>query len=73
MENAASAGAVAVVNTASKNKLSAVDRQRNYVDCMSTAARQQQQHRNREQHGEARAKLTYQQRQLQRDRDREWH
>jgi hypothetical protein len=41
MENATSAGVTIVVNATSKNKLSTVDRQRNYVDFMSTIARQQ--------------------------------
>jgi hypothetical protein len=54
MENFAS-----TVNTASRNRLSTVERQRNYVDRMSTAARQQQRDRDRKQHGEARAQLTY--------------
>jgi len=50
MENIAFAGAAAVVNAASWNRLSTVDRQWNYVDRMSTAARQQQRDCNREQH-----------------------
>ncbi|CAK9862807.1 unnamed protein product [Sphagnum jensenii] len=49
------------------------DRQRNYLDHMSIAARQQQRNRNHEQHAEARAQLTNQQCQQQRDRDRERH
>jgi len=73
MENTASAGATAVVNAASWNKLSTVDCQRNYVDRMSTAAQQQQRDCDREQHVEARAQLTYQQRQQQQDRDHERH
>jgi hypothetical protein len=51
------------MNAASKNRLSTVDYQRNYVDHMSTAARQQQRDYNRKQHVKARALLTYQQRQ----------
>jgi hypothetical protein len=51
------------MNAASKNRLSVVDCQRNYLDHMSTAARQQQQDRDREQHAEARARLTDQERQ----------
>jgi hypothetical protein len=54
MENTASAGTAAVVNVASWNRLFTVDRWQNYVDRMSTAARQQQQDRNREQHQHAR-------------------
>jgi len=46
LQNAASAGAAVLVNAASMSKLSAVDRQRNYVDRMSTATRQQQQNHN---------------------------
>ncbi len=37
-----------------------VDRQWNYLDHMSTTARQQQRDHDREQHTEARARLTYQ-------------
>jgi hypothetical protein len=54
MENIAFAGAAAVVNAASWNRLSTVDRQWNYVDRMSTAARQQQRDCNCEQHQQAR-------------------
>jgi hypothetical protein len=50
MENIASV----VVHIASWNRLSIVDCQRNYVDRMSTVARQQQRDRNREQHQQAR-------------------
>ncbi len=49
------------------------DRQQNYLDHMSTAARQQQRDRDRKQHAEAHARLTDQQRQQQRDRNRERH
>jgi len=59
MENTTSVGIAAAMNAASWNRLSTVDRQRNYVDRMSTAARQQQQDFDREQHVEARAQLTY--------------
>jgi len=59
MENVVFAGAMTTVNATSRNRLSAVDRQRNYVDRMSTATRQQQRDRDREQHTEARAQLTY--------------
>ncbi len=55
------------------NRLSTIDRQRNYVDRMSTAARQQQRDCDRKQHVETRAQLTYQQRQQQRDYDCEQH
>ncbi len=58
LQNVASVGAAVVVNAASRNKLFAVDCQRNYLDRMSTAARQQQQDRDCEQHAEARARLT---------------
>jgi hypothetical protein len=63
LQNAASVGVAAVVNAASRNRLFAADRQRNYLDRMSTAARQQQQDRDREQHAEARARLINQERQ----------
>jgi hypothetical protein len=42
MENAAFVSVAVVVNAASWNRLFTVDYQRNYVDCMSTATRQQQ-------------------------------
>ncbi len=51
--------------------LLAADRQRNYLDHMSIAARQQQW--DHEQQVETRARLTNQQRQQQRYRDREQH
>ncbi len=51
--------------------LPAADCQRNYLDHMSTTARQQQW--DHEHHAETRAQLTNQQRQQQRDRDREQH
>jgi hypothetical protein len=41
LQNAASVGATAVVNAASRNRLFADDRQWNYVDRMSTTTRQQ--------------------------------
>jgi hypothetical protein len=71
LQNATSVGVAAVVNAASRNKLSAADRQRNYLDRMSTATQQQQQDRDREQHVEARARLINQERQQQRYRDRD--
>ncbi len=73
LQNAASIGDAAAMNTASRNRLSAVDRQRNYLDRMSTAAQQQQQDRDREQHAKAHARLIDQERQQQRDRNRERH
>ncbi|CAK9235077.1 unnamed protein product [Sphagnum jensenii] len=73
LQNAASVGDAVAMNTASRNRLSAADHQRNYLDRMSTAAQQQQQDRDREQHAEARARLIDQERQQQRDRDRERH
>jgi hypothetical protein len=57
LQTTASVGAAAAVNAASRNKLSVADRQRNYLDRMSTATQQQQQDRDREQHVEARARL----------------
>jgi hypothetical protein len=62
LQNAASVGATADVNATSKNRLSVVDRQQNYVDYMSTIARQQQRDHEHEQHVEARARLTNQER-----------
>jgi hypothetical protein len=62
LQNAASIGDTAAMNIASRNRLSAADRQRNYLDRMSIAAQQQQQDRNREQHAEARAWLIDQER-----------
>jgi hypothetical protein len=53
--------------------LPAANRQRNYLDHMSTVARQHQRDRNREQHAKARAQLTNQQRQQQRERNRKRH
>jgi hypothetical protein len=63
LQNVAYAGVTVVVNAASRNRLFAADRQRNYLDRMSTATRQQQRDRDRdcEQHVEARARLAYQQ------------
>jgi hypothetical protein len=63
LQNDASVGAAAAMNAASRNRLSVADRQWNYLDRMSTAARQQQQDRDREQHVEARAWLTDQEQQ----------
>jgi hypothetical protein len=40
LQNAASVGVAAVVNAASRNKLSTADHQRNYLDHMSIATRQ---------------------------------
>jgi hypothetical protein len=73
LQNAASIGDAAAMNTASRNRLSAVDCQRNYLDRMSTVTQQQQQDHDREQHAKARARLLDQERHQQRDRDREWH
>ncbi len=42
------------VDAASRNRLSTIGRQRNYVDRMSTAGRQHQRDRDRERHQQAR-------------------
>ncbi len=62
LQNAAFIGAAAAVNAASRNRLFATDCQRNYLDRMSTAARQQHQDHDREQHAEACARLIDQER-----------
>ncbi len=62
LQNVASVATAVVVNVVSKNRLSAADRQRNYLDHMSIAARQQQQDCDRKQHTEARARLADQER-----------
>ncbi|CAM6073182.1 unnamed protein product [Sphagnum tenellum] len=54
LQNAASVGAAAAVNAASRNRLYVVDRQRNYLDRMSTAAQQQQRDCDHERHRQAR-------------------
>ncbi len=56
-----------VVNVTFRNRLSAVDRQRNYLDRMSTATRQQQWDRDHERHAEACARLTDQERRRNRE------
>jgi len=67
LQNAATAGAVVAVNAASRNRLSAADRQQNYLDRMSTATRQQQWDRDYEHHTKACAQLTDQEWQQQRE------
>ncbi len=73
LQNAASIGDAAAMNAASRNRLFAADRQRNYLDRMSTAAQQQQWDRDCERHAKARARLIDQERHQQRDRNREQH
>ncbi len=73
LQNATSVGDAAAMNGASRNRLSTADRQRNYLDRMSTAAQQQQWDRDRERHAEARARLIDQEQQQQQDRNREQH
>jgi len=57
LQNATSVGVAVAVNVACRNKLSAADRRRNYLDRMSTTTQQQQQDRAREQHAEACTRL----------------
>jgi hypothetical protein len=54
------------MNVASRNTLSVANRQRNYLDRMSIAPRQQQRDRNCKQHAEARARLIDQEQQQER-------
>ncbi len=70
LQNVAFVGVAVVVNVASRNKLSTTDRQRNYLDRMSTVAQQQRDY-DREQHAEACARLTDQERQQERRRNHE--